>query len=73
VPVPIPEQLPPSLAALRRPDRAPLTAITVRLDGDTLAAVDELRGRLNGAPRGAVVRDLVALALAQLQAQEAAA
>ena len=55
--------LPPELAALARRAPGALTPISVRLDANTLAEVDELAERLNRAERAALLRHLISTGL----------
>lgn len=57
------QSLPPALAALAAPPTQALEPVTVRLSPDTIAAVEQLRERLNNHSRCAVLRALVALGL----------
>lgn len=51
--------LPPELAAISRLDANSMVPVSLRLDAFTLEGVEELRKRLNGPSRGALLRYLV--------------
>lgn len=68
-----PAHLPPDGARILRFNRGPLTAVSVRVDSETLQQIAELSQQLNDPSRGSLLRYLLAEGIKAAKAQLAQA